>query len=93
MNEDEKTPQADVVTRVEWLEGDIENHESKLERLDEELAHLRTRIGDVERQRRNLLSYLNEAHHKLSDLRRIVELETEVASLRLKLPVEERDLS
>lgn len=87
MNEDEKTPQASAQTRKTWLENDIEHHESKLYHLDAELVELRRKVTAMEGQRRNLVSYLNEAQHKLDDVTRLVELETEVASLRSQLAV------
>lgn len=87
MNEDEKTPQASAQTRKTWLENDIKHHESKLYHLDAELVELRRKVTAMEGQRRNLVSYLNEAQHKLDDVTRLVELETEVASLRSQLAV------
>lgn len=87
MNENEKTSQASPETRKTRLENDIEHHESKLYYLDVELMELRHKVTALEGQRRNLVSYLNEVQHKLDDVTRLVELETEVAGLRSQLAV------
>lgn len=82
MDDNEKTPQASAETRKTWLENDIENHELKLDHLDEEIVQVDSRLKDLRRQRANLVSYLNEARHKLDDVTRLVDLEMENQVLR-----------
>ena len=88
VNEDEKVPQASSEVRKVHLENDLERHETKLYHLDEDIVQAESRLKDLKRQRQGLVSHLDEVKRKLQDVTRLVELETEVASLRNQLAVQ-----